>query len=114
MLPRSYRAFRQNRPLFFYCVLCGALYFLAILGWALLWRLQFIREALAQMEQIHDEMARNEAYHRLGGFFFLFSLAFAGIFAFAFVVLDLRILGPRPAAMSSSIRKARPSWGAAR
>ena len=42
-----------------YCVVCGVLFLLAVACWLLLWRLDFVRAALVEMQAISDDYVRS-------------------------------------------------------
>lgn len=86
----------QKTKLIRYCVVCAAIFLAAILCWSMVWRLDTIQMALTEMEAVEDDALRRSEYFWVGSTLFLSSLAAAGVFCMAFLVLEKPMLGIRP------------------
>ena len=89
----------QNRTrLIRYGSVCGGLLLLAFLIWLLLWRLDGIQSALAEMRQITDLMSRQAGYYWVGQVISGAALALAGGAVLAFRILEEPVLKAGPLA----------------
>lgn len=95
-----------------YGAACGGLFLLALLAWLLLWRIGGIQTALAEMRQVADPMARQQAYYWLGQVFSGSAAALAGAAALGGLILEGPVLkaGPLSDRRQQGRKKENHSW----
>lgn len=81
---------RMKSKLIRYCALCGVIYLAVLACWGLLWFLEPVRTALAEMETVTDAYERQVAFSWLGS---LISGA-AGVAACLFLLAAFLLEGP--------------------
>lgn len=79
-----------------YCIACGLTFILIVVIWSQIYRLDFIKNGIVEMENITDDVIRRREFYWLGQITTLTAAIGAGIFAVVFYVTEEFFLGPRP------------------
>ena len=86
----------RHRKLVQSCIVCGLVFVLIVVGWAQLYRLDFIQNGLTEMETITDDAIRRREFYWLGQIMTVTAVVGAGIFSVVFYMSEEFFLGPRP------------------
>ena len=76
-----------------YCVLCGVIYLAAVVCWSLLWFLEPVRTALAEMELLSDDYERRVTFYWLGSLLSGSAAGAACLFFLAAFLLEGPVFG---------------------